>query len=201
MKKFHELYRQQMLLRGYSGRTMESYEYAMVELARAYPESSVDQLSTAEVQAHVEALIKKDLAWSTVNVRISAFRFFSVYPKATAGNRDQALDYLGRYTHRVAISDHRILDVQEGKVTFNWRDRADNNLLKTMVLPVDQFISLCRPFHTPRVTPTIQKRDLNPIAHLVPTRSGSTTFYPSAVLAPPVLLHADPQWGTISANG
>ena len=63
-----------------------------------------------------------------------------VYPKATADSRDQALDYLGRYTHRVAVSDHRIVKVQDGQVTFSWRDRADHNQCKTMVLPAEQFI-------------------------------------------------------------
>jgi len=56
-----------------------------------------------------------------------------------SGNR-QALDYLGRYTHRVAISDHRILDVQNNQVTFTWRDRADGNTEKTLTIPVADFI-------------------------------------------------------------
>ena len=56
-----------------------------------------------------------------------------------SGNR-QALDYLGRYTHRVAISDHRILDVQNGQVTFTWRDRANGNTEKTLTIPAADFI-------------------------------------------------------------
>ena len=63
-----------------------------------------------------------------------------VYPKATARNPEQALDYLGRYTHRVAITDHRILDVQNGQVTFAWRDRADGNREKTLTIPVADFM-------------------------------------------------------------
>ncbi len=63
-----------------------------------------------------------------------------VYPKATAKNPEQALDYLARYTHRVAISDHRILAVQDGQVTFSWRDRADGNREKTMTIPCVDFI-------------------------------------------------------------
>ncbi len=63
-----------------------------------------------------------------------------VYPKATARNPEQALDYLGRYTHRVAISDHRILNVQNGEVTFAWRDRSDDNRSKTLAIPIVDFI-------------------------------------------------------------
>ena len=63
-----------------------------------------------------------------------------VYPKATARNPEQALDYLGRYTHRVAISDHRILAVQNGEVTFAWRDRSDDNRSKTLTIPIADFI-------------------------------------------------------------
>jgi hypothetical protein len=63
-----------------------------------------------------------------------------VYPKATARNPEQALDYLARYTHRVAISNHRLLTLAQGHVTFSWRDRSDQNRLKSLVLPADQFI-------------------------------------------------------------
>ena len=63
-----------------------------------------------------------------------------VYPKATARNPAQALDYLARYTHRVAIGDHRLLALQDGQVTFAWRDRADGNQLKHCTLPAEQFL-------------------------------------------------------------
>lgn len=63
-----------------------------------------------------------------------------VYPKATSGTPEQTLDYLGRYTHRVAVADHRILGVRDGAVTFTWRDRADGNAQKTMSLTCAEFI-------------------------------------------------------------
>jgi hypothetical protein len=50
------------------------------------------------------------------------------------------VDYVGRYTHRVAISNHRILDIEGGEVKFTWRDYRDNNQQKTMSLTADQFI-------------------------------------------------------------
>lgn len=45
-----------------------------------------------------------------------------VYAKPPFGGPEKVLDYLGRYTHRVALSNHRIVSVEEGKVAFRWRD-------------------------------------------------------------------------------
>jgi hypothetical protein len=78
-------------------------------------------------------------AWDSL-VRGLWQRRWIVYPKATAGSPEQTLDYLGRYTHRVAVSDHRILDVGGGNVTFAWRDRADGNALKKMTLTCAEFV-------------------------------------------------------------
>jgi len=50
------------------------------------------------------------------------------------------LRYLGRYTHRVAISNHRLVSFAEGIVTLRWRDSAHNNEQKLMTLSVDEFL-------------------------------------------------------------
>ncbi|HTC41158.1 MAG TPA: transposase [Candidatus Acidoferrales bacterium] len=50
------------------------------------------------------------------------------------------LQYLGRYTHRVAISNHRLVSFVDGQVTFRWRDSADHNKQKLLTLPVDEFL-------------------------------------------------------------
>jgi hypothetical protein len=47
---------------------------------------------------------------------------------------------LGRYTHRVAISNHRLISLADGKVSFYYRDRRDGDRRKIAVLPADQFI-------------------------------------------------------------
>ena len=52
----------------------------------------------------------------------------------------QVLDYVGRYTHRVAISNHRILNIDDGKVTFSYKDYRDRSQQKTMTLSADEFI-------------------------------------------------------------
>ena len=51
------------------------------------------------------------------------------------------LQYLGRYTHRVAISNHRLVSFADGQVTFRWRDSADGNKQKLLPLSVNEFLS------------------------------------------------------------
>jgi hypothetical protein len=63
-----------------------------------------------------------------------------VYSKKPFAGPEQVLDYLGRYTHRVAIANHRIVCVGNGTVTFTYRDRKDNNKLKEVTLESDEFI-------------------------------------------------------------
>jgi hypothetical protein len=63
-----------------------------------------------------------------------------VYAKRPFGGPEYVLQYLGRYTHRVAISNHRLVSFTDGKVTFRWRDSAHNNEQKLMTLPIDEFL-------------------------------------------------------------
>jgi hypothetical protein len=63
-----------------------------------------------------------------------------VYAKPPFGGPEYVLQYLGRYTHRVAISNHRLLSFAVGKVTFRWRDSAHNNEQKLMTLSLDEFL-------------------------------------------------------------
>ena len=63
-----------------------------------------------------------------------------VYAKPPFAGPQQVVDYVGRYTYRVAISNHRIVDIEDGRVKFNWRDYRDNNQQKTMTLSADEFI-------------------------------------------------------------
>ncbi len=63
-----------------------------------------------------------------------------VYAKPPFAGPEQVLDYVGRYTHRVAISNHRLLDIDDGKVSFRWKDYRHGNQQKTMTLSADEFI-------------------------------------------------------------
>lgn len=63
-----------------------------------------------------------------------------VYSKAPFNGPEKVLDYLGRYTHRVAIANHRIVKAEDGLVTFRYRDRADGDKCKQLNLGADEFI-------------------------------------------------------------
>jgi hypothetical protein len=63
-----------------------------------------------------------------------------VYSKPPFGGPEYVLQYLGRYTHRVAISNHRMISFADGQVTFRWRDSAHNNQQKPMTLSLDEFL-------------------------------------------------------------
>lgn len=63
-----------------------------------------------------------------------------VYCKPPFDGAKGVLQYLGRYTHRIAISNNRILTADNGTVTFRWRDYSDDNKQKTMTLKTDEFI-------------------------------------------------------------
>jgi len=63
-----------------------------------------------------------------------------VYLKPPFGGPEYVLQYLGRYTHRVAISNHRLVSFTDGQVTFRWRDSAHHNELKLLTLAVDEFL-------------------------------------------------------------
>jgi hypothetical protein len=63
-----------------------------------------------------------------------------VYAKRPFGGPRQVLNYLGRYTHRVAISNQRLLKLEAGKVTFNWRDYRHRNQTKEKTLEAAEFM-------------------------------------------------------------
>jgi hypothetical protein len=63
-----------------------------------------------------------------------------VYSKAPFAGPEKLLNYLGRYTHRVAISNSRLISCDDGQVVFHYRDRTDGDIRKTMSLPADEFL-------------------------------------------------------------
>lgn len=62
-----------------------------------------------------------------------------VFPKPTPDDPTQALDYVARYTHKVAIADSRIKALRDGRVAYSWRDRSEGNIEKTETIPVEIF--------------------------------------------------------------
>src|SRR5437660_2162906 len=73
-------------------------------------------------------------------IKASRQKSWVVYAKKPFGSPQTVLDYLGRYTHRVALSNDRILNVQNGLVTFIYRDRKDRHRKKTLTLDAQEFI-------------------------------------------------------------
>jgi hypothetical protein len=63
-----------------------------------------------------------------------------VFAKPPFGGAEHVFHYLGRYTHRIAISNHRIVDFADGKVTFSWKDYADGEKKKLMTLDAPEFL-------------------------------------------------------------
>jgi len=63
-----------------------------------------------------------------------------VYCKPPFAGAEGVLQYLGRYTHRIAISNNRILTLQDGEVSFRWRDYSDGDKQKTMTVKAHEFI-------------------------------------------------------------
>jgi hypothetical protein len=85
------------------------------------------------------AYLAEPLAFKRLLASLKA-REWWVYARRPFGGPEQVLAYLGRYTHRVAISNHRLLSLQDGKVTFSWKDYRHGNQQSLMTLRTDEFI-------------------------------------------------------------
>ncbi|HWR32399.1 MAG TPA: IS91 family transposase [Chitinophagaceae bacterium] len=85
------------------------------------------QLQTAGIA--IEEVIKK-----------AGYKSWNVYAKAPFGNVSSVVEYLGRYTHKVAITRHRILSITESEVTFRYKDYSDGNRQKEMTLSIAEFL-------------------------------------------------------------
>jgi putative transposase/transposase-like zinc-binding protein len=85
------------------------------------------------------AALAAPAAFATFLAPLSA-REWVVYAKPPFGGPAQVLKYLARYTHRVAISNHRLLAVADGQVCFRYRDYAGGHRTKTLTLTADEFL-------------------------------------------------------------
>ncbi len=63
-----------------------------------------------------------------------------VYAKKPFAGPQQVIDYVGRYTHRIAISNHRLLAIEQARVSFRWKDYRDGSKHKVMQLSAEEFI-------------------------------------------------------------
>ena len=67
-------------------------------------------------------------------------RDWVVYCKAPFGDPGQVVKYVGRYTHRVAIGNHRLESIENGEVSFKYKDYKDEGAIKTMTISAEKFI-------------------------------------------------------------
>ena len=91
-----------------------------------------------ELHGRLEVL-RCQRAWQEMR-RILFAKEWVVYAKPPFGGPEQMLKYLARYTHRVAISNSRILSGADGKVRFRWKDYARGNTARTMTLSAEEFL-------------------------------------------------------------
>jgi len=113
-------------------------------LSRIFRGKFVAGLKTAfhagELQFHGNLLpLREPRAFATW-LRLLFRHDWVLYSKRPFGGPEHALRYLGAYTHRVAISNHRLVALSEGNVTFRWRDSAHGNRKRLMTLPVEEFL-------------------------------------------------------------
>ncbi len=101
-------------------------------LRRAYDQGTLNFRGSSTALARSEQ-------W-TQQIKALRNKNWVVYAKKPFSSPEKVLDYLGRYTHRVALSNDRILSVQNGQVTFSFRDRRDKDRLKSMTLDALEFI-------------------------------------------------------------
>ena len=84
------------------------------------------------------------LNWTDLNkaktLKSIKYKRWNVYAKAPFGGPAQVIEYLGRYTHKIAITKHRILEVGDNVLKFKYKDYADGNKTKTMWLKHEEFL-------------------------------------------------------------
>jgi hypothetical protein len=85
------------------------------------------------------APLAEPAAWNAFVAKLEGKRWVAEL-RPTAAGPEQALDYLARYVHRVAIGDHRILALEDGRVRFSYRDRSDGDRQKVKDIPAADFI-------------------------------------------------------------
>lgn len=91
-----------------------------------------------------QLIVKKQLETDGIDtekiIRQAGYKKWKVYAKSPFGNVASVVAYLGRYTHKIAITSHRIISISEHSITFKYRDYADRNTTKEMTLSHAEFL-------------------------------------------------------------
>jgi hypothetical protein len=119
------LFRIQSLEKEFNKRYLQKLQTAYLNDKLIFPGNTAKYHSQQEFKKLVQSLSK--VQWIA-------------YAKRPFAGPQQVLDYLGRYTHRVAISNNRIVSIDNGQVSFTYRDRKRNSETRTMTLDAHEFI-------------------------------------------------------------
>ncbi|MDX9851661.1 MAG: transposase [Anaerolineaceae bacterium] len=105
----------------------KNYLFRVASLARQFRKSYLDHLQLlydTDQLRFCGQISPQDFSGLMKSVRK---KNWIVYAKAPFGGPQSVLDYLGRYTHRVAISNHRLVSIDKGQIRFTYKDRSANN--------------------------------------------------------------------------
>ena len=106
-----------------------------------FPVAALSQVFRGKFLAFLQqACAKGKIPPAYTEIKAARQKSWVVYAKKPFGSPQTVLDYLGRYTHRVALSNDRILSLENGQVTFTYRDRKDKDRLKSRTLDAHEFI-------------------------------------------------------------
>lgn len=122
----------------------ESFLFRITSLAKEFRKRYLRKLEKAYQKKKLifpgkTASIGSQEAFGEMTKKLSVIDWIA-YAKRPFAGPEQVLEYLGRYTHRVAISNNRLSAIDNGQVIFTYRDRKNNNEKKTMTLNADEFI-------------------------------------------------------------
>ena len=122
----------------------ESFLFRIESLAKAFKKCYLQKLQTAYQNEKLifpgnTAHYQSQQEFEKLIQSLSKVQWIA-YAKRPFAGPQQVLEYLGRYTHRVAISNNRILSIDNGKVTFTYQDRERNSEIRTMTLHAHEFI-------------------------------------------------------------
>ncbi|MEZ4850183.1 MAG: transposase [Bacteroidia bacterium] len=113
-------------------------------LSRLFRGKFLEVVKQAFAQGKLKCL--GNLSWIDTDQRLNAFlrpiyqQEWVVYAKEPFGGLDQVIGYLGRYTHRVAIANERIINVKNDQLSFRYKDYRDHNSEKVLTVDTQEFI-------------------------------------------------------------
>lgn len=124
--------------------TRKKYLFKVESLAKEFKKRYLHKLEKAYTQEKLcfygKASVFADKQRFSQLIKTLRDKQWISYSKAPFGGPEHVLEYLGRYTHRVGITNNRILSIEDKKVSFSYRDRGDENKKKEITVKAEEFI-------------------------------------------------------------